>query len=163
MPKSRIIRYLSEKKICGLPIDGVVKASESSDEVTRLLEKKLGPLGRYTHRDENNLKIDIMDKRMIYNANIYINGGFKVWFGDIYMDEETQEILKEVSKLTAKTLYVLQEMDGRFLTFIPDDEYLDRVARYKITQDKIEEREPHSTIVIFTNGERKNIRISRKK
>lgn len=159
MSKKRIIEYLSKRRIMGLPIDGVVVANASSDEVTRLLEKRLGPLGRYIHRDENNLKVDISDENMIYNANIYIDGGLKVWFGDLYMDEDTQKTLKEVCTLTSRTLYVLHEMDGRFLSFVPNNEYLEKVARYKITQDSFEKREPHLTIMAFVDGKQEIITI----
>jgi hypothetical protein len=160
MPKrTRIICHISKKSIFGLPTDGIVRATKATDEITGLLVKRLGPLGRYAHRDENNLKVDIADDKMIYNSNVYIEGGFKVWFGDLYMDSETQKTLKEVSALTSKKIYVLCEMDGRFLSFIPTDEYLEKVARYKFTQGAVEENEPHLTFMAFVGGKQEIITI----
>lgn len=48
-----------------------------------------------------------------FNANIFVLGEGKVWFGDldITLDEEK---LKEVAGGLGKDLFILREMDGRF-------------------------------------------------
>jgi hypothetical protein len=53
------------------------------------------------------------DNLVCFNANIFVLGEGKVWFGDldITLDEEK---LKEVAGGLGKDLFILREMDGRF-------------------------------------------------
>lgn len=66
-------------------------------------------------------------KNLIFipNANIFMTGGYKVFYGDFLSNEKTMNDLKRVSKKFNVKLYVLRESDGRFLSAPPSDEYLE--------------------------------------
>jgi len=91
----------------------------NQEEVIELFTEK----GLYSARMISHSKSFYMDRKenkyntIIFNANvfIYLNGkGLKLWFGDLNLSKEDGNILKEISKKMGTTLYVLNEMSGRF-------------------------------------------------
>jgi hypothetical protein len=48
-----------------------------------------------------------------FNANVFILGEGKIWYGDLDLDKDTEK-LKFVAAELGKSLYVLKEKDGRF-------------------------------------------------
>lgn len=61
----------------------------------------------------------------IFNANIYNSKADKIWYGDLEIEKD-REALIELSNREG-SLYILWEMDGRFLQELPTIAYL----RYK--------------------------------
>jgi hypothetical protein len=53
------------------------------------------------------------DNEVYFNANIFVLGEGKVWYGDIDVTKE-REILESIAGQIGKDLYILREMDGRF-------------------------------------------------
>jgi hypothetical protein len=91
----------------------------NQEEVVELFTEK----GLYSARMISHSKSYYMDRKehkyntIIFNANvfIYLNGkGLKIWFGDLNLSKEDGHILKEISEKMGTTLYVLNEMSGRF-------------------------------------------------
>jgi hypothetical protein len=68
---------------------------------------------------------------VLFNANIFILGKGKVWWGDIDLtsDWSTLEI---IASTLGKSLYVLREMDGRFEWEESSDERVIAVAHAEI-------------------------------
>jgi hypothetical protein len=53
------------------------------------------------------------DHDVYFNANVFVLGEGKVWYGDLDINLD-REILTEIASECGVTLYVLSEMDGRF-------------------------------------------------
>ena len=69
--------------------------------------------GRILSYSKSGYRDKFPDNEVYFNANIFVLGEGKVWFGDldITLDEEK---LKEVAEGLGKDLFILREMDGRF-------------------------------------------------
>lgn len=50
---------------------------------------------------------------VVFNANIFVDGFGKVWYGDLDLTED-QNLLKNIATEMGVVFYVLSEMDGRF-------------------------------------------------
>jgi hypothetical protein len=48
-----------------------------------------------------------------FNANIFVLGEGKVWYGDIDVTKD-REKLERIAKTSGNDLFILREMDGRF-------------------------------------------------
>lgn len=65
------------------------------------------------------------DNLVCFNANIFVLGEGKVWFGDLDLTLDDEK-LKEVAEESGNDLYVLREMDGRFGNEnLPDDKIIE--------------------------------------
>jgi len=53
------------------------------------------------------------ENEVYFNANIFVLGEGKIWFGDIDITRDRQ-ILEEISVSIGKRLFILKELDGRF-------------------------------------------------
>lgn len=53
------------------------------------------------------------EHEVYFNANVFILGEGKIWYGDLDLDKDTEK-LKSVAAELGKSLYVLKEKDGRF-------------------------------------------------
>lgn len=53
------------------------------------------------------------DNEVYFNANIFILGEGKIWWGDLDITQD-RDILQKISTNLGKSIYVLTEMDGRF-------------------------------------------------
>jgi hypothetical protein len=58
----------------------------------------------------------------IFNANIFNSRAKKIWFGDIEIERDEEALLKLYRRLGP--LYILYEIDGRFLDEIPTIGYV---------------------------------------
>jgi hypothetical protein len=67
------------------------------------------------------------ENRVFFNANIFVLGEGKVWWGDLDITKD-QEQLEKISAICGKKLYVLQELDGRFENENADDEWVTKRA-----------------------------------
>jgi len=63
------------------------------------------------------------DNTVYFNANIFVLGEGKIWWGDLDLTLDTP-LLEEISKEMSKKLYVLSEMDGRFENENADDAHI---------------------------------------
>ncbi len=62
----------------------------------------------------------------IFNANIFNSRAKKIWFGDIEIESDKEALLAISRRLG--TIYILYEMDGRFLKTIPTIYYIKQRA-----------------------------------
>ena len=73
------------------------------------------------------------DNEVYFNANIFVLGEGKIWYGDIDITKEKEQ-LENVAREIGKDLYILREMDGRFGNEeLKDSEIITR-AMCKITK-----------------------------
>lgn len=115
--------------------DGIIKSTPESTEATKLIAKLVGPVGQMLCSSKTWGR-EKYGPRMVFNANIFMASGEKVWYGDILLGPITIRILKQISRLIASPLYVLYEGDGRFLDFVPTQEYLEERAILKVYPNK---------------------------
>lgn len=122
-----------------LPTDTNVKENENSKKVEEKLHKELGWPGMILFGSKSTGHDLAVKKKKEYvsNSNIFINGGYKVWYGDFFSHDEPMGKLKSVSKEFGVTFYILREHDGRFLQNPPDDKYLEERYRIKISGEEV--------------------------
>jgi len=53
------------------------------------------------------------DNEVYFNANIFVLGEGKVWYGDIDVTKD-RDSLERISSRLGKDLFILRELDGRF-------------------------------------------------
>lgn len=80
-------------------------------------DKLLGMCGRMLYRSKS-----MKQPTTIFNANIFNAKAKKIWFGDIEIERDRKALLKLSKRIGP--LYILWEMDGRFLDFIPSIGYV---------------------------------------
>jgi len=69
-----------------------------------------------------------------FNANIFILGEGKVWYGDLDITED-KEKLQNIAKELGKDLFILRELDGRFENEILSDSEIISKAVCKINKE----------------------------
>ena len=89
--------------------------------ISRRAEKLLGWAGRMIYRSKSMKK-----PTTIFNANIFNSRAKKIWFGDLEIERD-KEALLELSRQSGP-IYILYEMDGRFLEKIPTSWYVKSMA-----------------------------------
>ncbi len=73
------------------------------------------------------------ENEVYFNANIFVLGEGKIWYGDIDVTLE-KEKLERIARSIGKDLFILREMDGRFENEeLKDSEIISR-AVCKITK-----------------------------
>ena len=73
------------------------------------------------------------DNEVYFNANIFIPGEGKIWYGDLDITRD-YETLEEIASLLKEDLFILSEMDGRFENEdLSDGEIISR-SRCKISK-----------------------------
>lgn len=90
------------------------------DKLTRLsghAKRLLGYPDRMLYRSKGDGK-----PTTIFNANIYDSDAEKIWYGDLEIERDRQA-LAELSEAVG-SIYILWEMDGRFLEKRPTIEYV---------------------------------------
>ncbi len=73
------------------------------------------------------------DNEVYFNANIFVLGEGKVWYGDVDVTKD-MDSLQNVAREIGKDLYILSEMDGRFENENLDDSEIIRRSRCKISK-----------------------------
>jgi len=53
------------------------------------------------------------DNEINFNCNVFVLGEGKIWYGDLDITEDRNELEKIASEI-GRDLYILREMDGRF-------------------------------------------------
>ena len=79
----------------------------------------------YRHQNPNN--------EVYFNANIFVLGEGKVWYGDIDVTKDTPT-LQKIATQAGVDLYILSEMDGRFENEQRTDDAIIAKAKIKITK-----------------------------
>lgn len=80
-------------------------------------DKLLGMCGRMLYHSKS-----MKQPTTIFNANIFNSRAKKIWFGDLEIDRDKGALLKLSRRIGP--LYILWEMDGRFLEQIPTIGYV---------------------------------------
>jgi hypothetical protein len=100
---------------------------ESIFENEKLLSGRMLSYSKSGYRDK------FPDNEVYFNANIFVLGEGKIWYGDIDITKEKEQ-LENVAREIGKDLYILSEMDGRFENEeLKDSEIITR-SRCKITK-----------------------------
>jgi hypothetical protein len=100
---------------------------ESIFENEKLLSGRIISFSKSVYREE------FPDNEIYFNANIFVLGEGKIWYGDIDVTKEKEQ-LENVAREIGKDLYILREMDGRFGNEeLKDSEIITR-AMCKITK-----------------------------
>jgi hypothetical protein len=58
----------------------------------------------------------------IFNANVYNSGAEKIWYGDLEIERDREALIELSSRIGS--VYILWEMDGRFLQEMPTIGYI---------------------------------------
>jgi hypothetical protein len=73
----------------------------------------LGPAGRMITASKSGFLRRHPDHAPVFNANLCLEQGRKVWFGDLDLMDDKQRLV-HLARRIGETLYVLHEYDGRF-------------------------------------------------
>jgi len=73
------------------------------------------------------------ENEVYFNANIFVLGEGKVWFGDLDITND-RDLLESIASESGKDLFILREMDGRFENEILNDSEIISKAVCKITK-----------------------------
>jgi hypothetical protein len=90
-------------------------------------------LGRMISFSKSSYREKYPDNEVYFNANIFVLGEGKVWYGDVDVTKDTDS-LQNVAREMGKDLYILSEMDGRFENENLDDSEIIRRSRCKISK-----------------------------
>jgi hypothetical protein len=82
-------------------------------EIANVINEKLGYMGRMISGDKCSYNRKFPDNIVVFNANVFVEGIGKVWYGDIDVTRDSP-ILFDISNTIGKDLYILREHDGRF-------------------------------------------------
>jgi hypothetical protein len=69
--------------------------------------------GRMISWSKSSYREKYPDNEVYFNANIFLLGEGKVWYGDLDVTKD-EEILQRISTNLGKSMYILREIDGRF-------------------------------------------------
>lgn len=83
--------------------------------------------GRMISASKSGYRLKYPDNEVYFNANIFVLGEGKIWWGDIDITRD-REVLEKISKDCGKKLYILREMDGRFENENASDEHILKCA-----------------------------------
>lgn len=70
-------------------------------------------LGRMISHSKSSYREKFPENEVYFNANIFVLGEGKVWYGDLDLTRDI-ETLKNIASNSGKDLYILRELDGRF-------------------------------------------------
>ncbi len=93
---------------CRKAVQGSFWIDEEITEISKPAVEFLGMAGRMLYTSKSMRK-----PTTIFNANIFNNQAKKIWFGDLEIERDREELLK--LSLRIGPLYILYESDGRFL------------------------------------------------
>jgi hypothetical protein len=89
--------------------------------------------GRLLSMSKSTYRNQFPDNEVYFNANIFVLGEGKVWFGDIDVTRDI-DVLESISSELGKDLYILRESDGRFENeFLSESEIISKSV-YKISK-----------------------------
>ncbi|MDA8091925.1 MAG: hypothetical protein M0Z52_12305 [Actinomycetota bacterium] len=88
------------------------------EDLSPVAREYLGMAGRMLYHSKSKAK-----PTTIFNANIFDSRAKKIWFGDLEIERDRVALLKISNELGH--LYILYEMAGRFLDFVPSKRYVE--------------------------------------
>lgn len=91
----------------------------------------------------------------ICNANIFNVHAEKIWFGDIDIERDEETLIQLAE--SEGTLYILYEMDDRFLDHLPSSEYIRSVAAVIVERGDIRYSKDFKKYVKFRQNLKKRI------
>ena len=100
-------------------------------EVTKVFIQNDLTWGRLLSYSKSEYRAQNPESDVLFNANIYILGVGKVWWGDIDLTKDWNT-LETVAASLGRALYVLREMDGRFGKEDQPDEQIIALAHAEI-------------------------------
>lgn len=89
--------------------------------------------GRMISSSKSGYRNRFPENEVYFNANIFVLGEGKIWYGDIDVTKD-RENLENVARELGKDLYILREMDGRFGNEELNDSEIITKAMCKITK-----------------------------
>ncbi|MDA8085734.1 MAG: hypothetical protein M0Z75_03455 [Nitrospiraceae bacterium] len=99
-------------------------------DLSVIAENCLGPSGRMLYRSKSQAK-----PTTIFNVNIFDRNAKKIWFGDLEIERDREALISISEKLGP--LYILWEMHGRFLSFVPTRRYIEAKAIVTVASGRI--------------------------
>ncbi len=78
-----------------------------------ILYKKGFYIGRMISGSKSFYRSQFPNNKVIFNANIVVESQGKVWYGDIDITRD-EEQLQEIANELGENIYILYEMDARF-------------------------------------------------
>lgn len=89
--------------------------------------------GRMLSYSKSRYREKYPDNEIYFNCNVFVLGEGKIWYGDLDITEDRNELEKIASEI-GKDLYILREMDGRFGNENMDDSEIIRRSVCKISK-----------------------------
>jgi len=90
-------------------------------------------IGRMISYSKSGYREKYPDNEVYFNANIFVLGEGKIWYGDIDVTRE-RESLQNIANEMGKDLFILRELDGRFENENLDDSEIIRRSICKISK-----------------------------
>ncbi|HAM51833.1 MAG TPA: hypothetical protein DCP92_14540 [Nitrospiraceae bacterium] len=103
---------------------------EKFEDLTPLAREHLGFPGRMLYHSKSLAK-----PTTIFNANLFNKEARKIWYGDLEIERDREALLKLSEELGP--LYILWEMDGRFLESEPTPGYVKAKAAVTVADGEI--------------------------
>lgn len=86
--------------------------NDRSARIAKHAVELLGPPDRMLYRSKS-----LGKPTTIFNANIYNSGAEKIWYGDLEIERDRKALIELSARVGP--VYILWEMDGRFLEKMP--------------------------------------------
>ncbi|MDA8090281.1 MAG: hypothetical protein M0Z61_08700 [Nitrospiraceae bacterium] len=103
---------------------------EEFTDLSSVAQEYLGMPGKMLYRSKSRGK-----PTTIFNVNVFDRRAKKIWFGDLEVERDREALLAISKKIGP--LYVLYEMDGRFLEFRPTKKYIELKAIVTVADGNI--------------------------
>lgn len=104
----------------------------------------LGLHGRMIYRSKSMAK-----PTTIFNANIFDAKAKKIWFGDLEIERDREALTSLCNQIGS--IYILSEMDGRFLKKVPTPRTVKNTAIVSVEDGNIAYSESFATMVTLLN------------
>jgi hypothetical protein len=91
------------------------------------------PKARLIGHSKSQYREDHPDNDVMFNANIFVLGDGKVWYGDLDLTLD-DNALKRVASELGKDLFILSEYAGRFENEKLSDPEIIKNSKYKISK-----------------------------
>jgi hypothetical protein len=81
--------------------------------VEQALDQTIGASGRMISQSKNNYREQHPRNLVVFNANVCLSPGGKIWHGDLDLTVEESQVV-DLARRTGAIVYVLDERAGRF-------------------------------------------------
>lgn len=90
-----------------------IKYNNKKKTMESIFEKEKLHQGRLISYSKSGYMNKFPENEVYFNANIFVLGEGKIWYGDIDVTKEKEQ-LERIAKEIGNDLYIIREMDGRF-------------------------------------------------